>query len=78
MRSEATKGVEEIEALRLFIERLQTPIGPYSIEKREPPEPDLLCKHATEGMVAFELANLCDPELKEVIAAGKSGARSSL
>jgi len=70
MRSEATKGIEEIDAFRRFIERSQTLIDPASIEKRAPPEPDLLCRHATEGLVAFELANLCDPELAKVVAAG--------
>lgn len=70
MRSETTKGIEEIEALRRFIERSHSPIDPTSIAKRTPPEPDLLCKHATEGLITFELVNLCDPELAKVIAAG--------
>ena len=68
--SETTKGLEEIEALRLFISRSQVPIDPSSVVKRNPPEPDLLCRHATQGFVAFELANLCDPEIAKVIAAG--------
>jgi hypothetical protein len=68
--SEATKGLEEIQALRLFIERTQTLFDPMSIEKRNPPEPDLLCRHVTDGFVAFELAKLCDSEIAKVIAAG--------
>jgi hypothetical protein len=48
----------------------QAPIDPQSIEKRNPPEPDLLCRHATDGLLAFELANLCDSEIAKVIAAG--------
>lgn len=69
-RSEDKKGLTEIETLRLFIVRSQTPIDSSSIGKRNPPEPDLLCKHAMEGQIAFELANLCDPEIAKVIAAG--------
>ena len=68
--SELTKGLEEVEAFRLFISRSRVPIDPLSVEKRNPPEPDLLCRHATEGLVAFELANLCDPAIAKVIAAG--------
>lgn len=75
MRSEDTKGIEEAEVLRRFIERSRSLIDVGSIEKRMPPEPDLLCKHATEGLVAFELANLCDSELAKVMAAG-SNART--
>ena len=70
MSTEATKGLGEIEAFRLFIVRSQTPIDPLSVEKRNPPEPDILCRHATDGVVAFELAILCDAEIAKVIAAG--------
>jgi len=70
MRSEATKGLEEAEVLSRFIERSGLQIDPKSIQKRNPPEPDLVCEHAAEGSVAFELVNLCDPELAKVVAAG--------
>jgi hypothetical protein len=68
-RTEAHKGMEEVEALRRFIARSGAALDPSTIEKRAPPEPDLLCRGA-EGPVAFELANLCDPEIAKVIAAG--------
>ena len=70
MRSEATKGLEETEVLCRFIERSQIPIDPATIQKRSPPEPDLICNHLAEGTIAFELVNLCDPELAKVAAAG--------
>jgi hypothetical protein len=70
MRSEAAKGFEETEVMRRFVERSQLPIDPATIEKRVPPEPDLICNHAAEGPIAFELVNLCDPELAKVVAAG--------
>ena len=69
-RSEELKGLDEVDTLRAFIARSQLPIDPSSVEKRNPPEPDLVCRHTTEGPIAFELANLCDPEIAKVIAAG--------
>jgi hypothetical protein len=68
-RTEAHKGIEEVEALRRFIERSGIDLDPSTIQKRTPPEPDLLCRGA-EGLVAFELANLCDRDIAKVIAAG--------
>src|SRR5438093_7395810 len=38
-----------------------------SIEKREPPEPDILCKIAREGTVAFEMVELIDQGLAQQI-----------
>lgn len=68
-RSEVEKGQEEIDALRRFIERSSVSLDLLSIEKRLPPEPDLLCR-GIEGLVAFEIANLCDGEIAKVLAAG--------
>jgi hypothetical protein len=70
VNTEPEKGTEEIEVLRRFIGRSRFPIDPRSIEKRVPPEPDLLCRHETDGIIAIELVNLCDPELAKVVAAG--------
>lgn len=39
------------------------------MEKRVNPEPDLLCQ-GPDGLVAFEIANLCDGEVAKVLAAG--------
>src|SRR5687767_13227564 len=61
MRSEATKGIAEIDAFRRFIELSQMPIDPASIEKRAPREPDLLCRHATEGADANGASRLPPP-----------------
>jgi hypothetical protein len=36
-----------------------------SIEKREPPEPDILCKIEQEGAVAFEMVELIDQGLAQ-------------
>jgi hypothetical protein len=36
-----------------------------SIEKRKPPEPDILCKIEWEGAVAFEMVELIDQDLAQ-------------
>lgn len=38
------------------------PIRPASIEKRKPPEPDILCEIEGEGSVAFEMVELIDED----------------
>jgi hypothetical protein len=68
-RSEAEKAQDEVLAVRRFIERSGLPLDASSIHKRIPPEPDLLCQGA-EGLVAFDIANLCDGEVAKVLAAG--------
>lgn len=40
-------------------------VQPDSIEKRKPPEPDILCKIEEEGSVAFEMVELIDPGLAQ-------------
>lgn len=70
MSSEFQKGDEEIRALREFVARAQLPIDPQSVEKRPAGEPDLLCVHANEGPIAFELARICDETIAKVLAAG--------
>lgn len=69
MRSEQAKGAEEIKVFLRFLQAVELPIAASSIEKRDPPEPDLRCVHATDGPVAFELAELCDSNLAKAIAA---------
>jgi hypothetical protein len=53
-----------------FIHRLGTQGAWTSINSRPEPEPDLLCIHAEQGPIAFELVSLTDPNLAEVQAAG--------
>jgi hypothetical protein len=63
MPSEDTKGIRELEIFQDFVKRSALRIDPDSVEKRKPPEPDILCKHFDEGIIAFELVELCDPAL---------------
>lgn len=68
MASEREKGEAEVALFPRFLEALGLPIDRSSIEKRAPPEPDILCAHQTEGKIAFELVELCDPRLAKSIA----------
>jgi hypothetical protein len=70
MSSEVQKGDDEIRAFREFLARARLPIDPDSVEKRPAGEPDLLCVHAEEGPIAFELARICDETVAKVLAAG--------
>jgi len=68
MASEDTKGQVEIAVFQRFIEASNLPINPDTVEKRLPPEPDIRCRHETEGVIVFELVEMCDPNLAKSIA----------
>jgi len=53
-----------------FVRRMGTPGDWLSIDSRPEPEPDLLCIHAKDGPVAFELVSLTDSAIAKVQAAG--------
>ena len=72
-----------------FIERTAKGTAPFVVrsrrdlataEKRTPPEPDILCTHRTEGSVAFELVEICDPNLARfnaTVTDGMGGAEGA-
>ncbi|MDO8893400.1 MAG: hypothetical protein U1D41_01160 [Nitrosomonas sp.] len=68
MVSEHEKGEREVAVFKRFLETSHLPIDPSSIQKCMPPHPDILCRHLTDGEVAFELVELCDPNLAKSIA----------
>jgi hypothetical protein len=68
MSSEAEKSEREIAVFRDFARVAGLGIDESSVRKRVPPEPDLLCVVEGEGPVAFELVELCDPNLAKVFA----------
>lgn len=43
-----------------FLARSGLSVAPETVEKRQPPEPDIFCVHSTEGPIAFELLEICD------------------
>jgi hypothetical protein len=73
MRSEQSKGTDEIDVFLRFIRAANLPVVPGSVEKRPPPEPDLRCIHSVDGKVAFELVELCDPNMARAISSLSEG-----
>lgn len=53
-------GKKELAVFRLFAPACGLPIELSSVEKRNPPEPDILCYVDGEGPVAFEMVELVD------------------
>lgn len=53
---------KELEVFRAFAQVCDLCITPDSIEKRCPPEPDILCALYAGGCVAFEMVQLIDKE----------------
>ena len=50
----------ELDVFRDFVSVVTRPILPETISHREPPEPDIVCEIAGEGIVGFELTELID------------------
>ena len=50
---------EELRVFRDFLLQAALPVVPESIEKRHPPEPDILCRLLDDSWVAFELVEVC-------------------
>jgi hypothetical protein len=74
MAAEHDKGLIEIAKFREFVNEADLLIYPQSIAKREPPEPDILCLHEEEGYIAFELMEICDPNLaRQISESSKKG-----
>lgn len=73
MASEHVKGITEVAVFLRFLEASQLPIDWDSVEKRSPPEPDILCMHQSEGAVAFELVEMCDSQFARSIANAGTG-----
>lgn len=67
MNTEQEKAKNEIQVFLDFIACLNLQIDNASVEKRNPPEPDILCRHLEEGLIAFELVELCDSNIASAI-----------
>jgi hypothetical protein len=55
------KHEEEIRVFRDFIARVGLAVLHASVQKRYPPEPDILCQFEDGTQVAFELTEVCHP-----------------
>src|SRR3989338_8426403 len=73
MATEKIKGKREIEIFSRFVSASKRPIDSATIEKREPPEPDILCMHRDEGRLAFELVEICDHKLAKFMSTVTEG-----
>ncbi len=56
------KADEEVKACRKFLGAAGLDAALLSIEKRAPPEPDILCRFSEDQWVAFELVEICVSE----------------
>ena len=68
MATEIEKAQIELAIFANFIRFSGLPIPVSTAEKRNPPEPDILCSLGTEGKVAFELVEICDPNIARALA----------
>jgi len=65
-REEAKAAVERA-AFAAFVKAARPDIDPGSIESRRPREPDITCVTLNGERLAFELVELCPPELAKAI-----------
>lgn len=68
MATESEKAIHELEIFARFVAATTFRIDPSTVEKRAPPEPDVLCRTVDGQLVAFELVELCDPNLAKAFA----------
>ena len=68
MIDDEEKSRRELNIFGDFVKCSGLSIDPNSVEKRNPPEPDILCEIGKEGLVAFELMESCDDSLAEKIS----------
>ena len=72
------KQQRELRVFQEFIERSGLAIVSGSIESRNSPEPDMLCNVIGEDCIAFELKEVCDPRLAEVVSKLSRGKSKKL
>lgn len=77
MSDEKTKGILESGVLEQFIRVSGLALDPSSIAKQDPltGAPDLTCKHRDGTMIAFELAEICSPDLAQMVNDPRSGGQ---
>jgi hypothetical protein len=58
----SSQSETEIAIFIRFVELAKLDILPESVEKRQPPEPDIRCRYASADAVAFEMVEVCNPK----------------
>jgi hypothetical protein len=69
MNAEVDKAKREKRVFQDFIKKSGLSINRKSVESCNLPNPDILCLHESEGYVAFELVEVCDPNIAKAISA---------
>ena len=69
-------GEEEIRVFQSFTRTAGLKVIPNSLEKRQPPEPDILCLFEDGSAVAFELVEICHPHNARWIGSAPSIGRA--
>lgn len=64
------KQQNEQAAFAEFVRRMGTESMWLRVCSQPEPAPDLLCTHASDGLIAFELVSLTDPKIAQVQASG--------
>jgi len=79
MATEKHKGETELAVFREFASRCPLPIDASSIQKREgESEPDILCQLTSGEVIAFELVEICDPDVARSLHKAQSGSSAAL
>jgi len=62
------KAIRERKVFSFFLTEKRWPNDSSLFESREEPEPDILYRHPKDGPIAFELTELCSPEIARAIS----------
>jgi hypothetical protein len=60
-KSKGQQNENEIHAFQVFVAQARLSVVPESIQKRDPPEPDILCRLENGDQLAFELVEISHP-----------------
>ena len=72
-----SKQKNEQAAFARFARAMKIESDWLSVCSRPEPEPDLLCVHATDGPIAFELVSLTNEDISKVQAAGSKARQDA-
>ena len=75
---QAVQAEAERAVFREFAKKANLPIDLRSIESREPPEPDILCRGNDGEFIAFELVSLSDPDVAEQVCKREQDPTSAM
>lgn len=61
------QDADELRIFRLFVESARLAVRPESIQKRQPPDPDIQCELGEYGCSCFELVEILDSNLAHAV-----------